>query len=243
METSTVMATFLLAAAVVVTPWMIRNRLVHGEFVFVKSTFGYAFWQGNNPISWGTDKVPKATADQFLAERSAGLRGLEAAMWEARHETLYIDDVLLKPTGYAEFQGLSEPARSRLLFDRALGFVRANPSDYVALCAQRLRYFLLFDETNPKTKNVVYRAATLLLLVLAILGLIAGPHERRALTPTLLVFGSVALFHALTITSARFRIPVEPIAILWAAMAVTAMTEVSRRVFPLERFALRRAGR
>jgi hypothetical protein len=233
----------LLSAAVVLAPWIVRNWFVHGEFVFIKSTFGYAFWQGNNPISWGTDKVPKATAERFLAERSAGLRGLEAAMWEARHETLYIDDVLLKPTGYAEFQGLSEPARSRLLFDRALGFVRANPSDYVALCAQRLRYFLLFDETNPKTKNVVYRAATLLLLTLAVLGLVAGRRHWRALAPTLLVFGSVALFHTLTITSARFRIPVEPIAILWAAMAVTAMAEVSRHASPVGRFALRRTSR
>ncbi|MFW6125172.1 MAG: hypothetical protein ACOC46_03400, partial [Pirellulales bacterium] len=45
-------------ASLVVIPWLVRNAQVHGEFVFVKSTFGYAFWQGNNPVSWGTDKVP-----------------------------------------------------------------------------------------------------------------------------------------------------------------------------------------
>ena len=33
------------------------------------------------------------------------LAGMDRALWEARHETLYIDDVLLKPTGYREFAG------------------------------------------------------------------------------------------------------------------------------------------
>ena len=47
-------------ALLVIAPWTVRNWLVHGEPVFIKSTFGYAFWQGNSPGSWGTDKVPKA---------------------------------------------------------------------------------------------------------------------------------------------------------------------------------------
>ncbi|HEX4147876.1 MAG TPA: hypothetical protein VHY20_02770, partial [Pirellulales bacterium] len=48
----------LLVAALVVAPWLARNYRVHGQFVFIKSTFGYAFWQGNNARSWGTDKLP-----------------------------------------------------------------------------------------------------------------------------------------------------------------------------------------
>jgi len=46
-----------LTAAVGVAPWIIRNAHVHGEFVAIKSTFGYAFWQGNCALSEGTDKV------------------------------------------------------------------------------------------------------------------------------------------------------------------------------------------
>ncbi len=30
-----------------ISPWLVRNYRVHGEFVAIKSTFGYAFWQGN----------------------------------------------------------------------------------------------------------------------------------------------------------------------------------------------------
>ena len=60
-----------------VAPWIVRNARVHGEFVFIKSTFGYAFWQGNCALSEGTDKVVRASVDRaWNAEAASGLRGL-----------------------------------------------------------------------------------------------------------------------------------------------------------------------
>ena len=49
-------------------PWIVRNALVHGEFVAIKSTFGYAFWQGNCKLSEGTDKVVRTSVEQVLDE-------------------------------------------------------------------------------------------------------------------------------------------------------------------------------
>ncbi len=207
-------------AAVIITPWTARNWIVHGRPVFVKSTFGYALWQGNNPISWGTDKIPKPSAEDLRRDHDGTLAGIDRALWEARHETLYIDDVLLKPTGYREFEGLSEPERSALLGCRAWEFIRENPGRYCRLCLNRLRYFLLFDETNPKAANRVYRMATVTWLVLAVIGLAAGPSYWRRLWPTLAIFAAVMLFHTLVIVSVRFRIPVEPMSFLWASLAI-----------------------
>ncbi len=85
-------AAMALTAAAVIAPWIVRNWLVHGELVFVKSTFGYAFWQANNEISWGTDKVPKASAETLWRDHDGTLAGMNRALWNARHETLYIDD-------------------------------------------------------------------------------------------------------------------------------------------------------
>jgi hypothetical protein len=146
-------------------------------------------------------------------------------MWEARHETLYIDDVLLAPGGYREFAGLSEPERSRLLFSRAWDFIRHEPGRYFRLCARRLRYFLLFDETNPKAANRVYRIATATWLVLVFTGSLALAGQWRRLWPTWAMFAIIALFHALTIVSARFRIPIEPISFVWAAGAVAPLID------------------
>ncbi len=205
-------------ALVGIAPWIARNAAVHGELVFIKSTFGYAFWQGNCALSQGTDKVLRpALTDRTLADAAGGdLKGWNAALWRARHQAGYLDDIALTAADRAALGRLSEPERSRVLFRRALA--ELSPSRYLHLCAQRLRYFVLFDETNPKTRNRTYRAAHLGLTLLAGLGLLTmGRERRRRLAPTALAALLLTAFHALTIVSARFHLPLEPLLALWAA--------------------------
>jgi hypothetical protein len=222
-------------ALAVISPWLVRNRMVHGEWVFIKSSFGYALWQGNNPHSWGTDKIPKPEAQQMLTNHDGSVAGWHRALWEARHETLYIDDVLLTEQDYREFAALSEPARSRRLGDRAWAFIAAQPARYAELCLARLGYFLGLDPTNPKTAHPVYRASTAVWLIFTALGLLVSRPHWRSIWPTLAVFGAIALFHALTITSVRFRIPLEPLTFVWAGLAIgpllgRLLAELSERV-------------
>jgi len=207
-----------LTALLVIAPWLARNFVIHGEFVFIKASFGYALWQGNNELSYGTDKIPKPAAADIVSEHDGSLAARNAALWEARHETIYIDDVLLKPNGYRELIGLSEPARSRLLGAKASQWITDHPGDYVRLSLQRLRYFLLWDATNPKAAHPIYRASSIFWLTLACIGLFTALRRRRCLWPTIAVFAVIAAFHALTITSARFRIPVEPLGFAWGAV-------------------------
>ncbi len=216
-------ASMALVAALVIAPWVIRNGYVHGRFVFIKSTFGYAFWQGNNPASWGTDKIPKANAETLRLAHDGTLAGINQALWEARHETVYIDDVLLRPDGYRELAGLSEIQRCDLLGRKTLQFIRENPARYGRLCLNRLRYFLLFDDTNPKAANRLYRLATVVWLVLAFVGLLVSLHRWRQFWPTYAIFASVTLFHVLVITSVRFRIPLEPVSFVWVAGAMAPL--------------------
>ena len=211
-------------AAAMIAPWTVRNRVVHGRWIFIKSTFGYALWQGNNPASWGTDKIPKPSAELARLQNDGTLRDIDRAMQEARHETIYIDDVVLKPTGYVEFAGLSEPDRCDLLGRKAMAFIRENPARYARLCFNRLRYFLLFDETNPKAANWLYRIATSVWLVLSVVGLLASWVWWRRLWPTYAIFAAATLFHTLVITSVRFRIPIEPLSFVWIAAALAPLT-------------------
>jgi len=207
-------------AAVIIAPWTVRNWAVHGQPVFIKSSFGYAFWQGNNPASHGTDKIPKPSVDDLLREHDGTLAGMDRALWEARHETLYIDDVLLTDEDYAQMGALSEPERSKVLGRRAWKFVSAEPVKYAGLCLQRLRYFLLFDETNPKASNRLYRMSTVSWLVLVSIGLVVSRSHWRRLWPTYTIFAAVTIFHVLVIVSVRFRIPIEPLSFIWAASAI-----------------------
>lgn len=124
------LAVVVLTAAVGLAPWTIRNYRVHGEFVAVKSTFGYAFWQGNCAASMGTDKVVRPSVESALKRANGGIdfRRINLALWEARHEAGYLDDIVLTRDDYREFARVSEPERSRRLFRRALADLRAEPS-------------------------------------------------------------------------------------------------------------------
>ena len=59
-----------------------RNYRLHGEFVAIKSTFGYAFWQGNCALSEGTDKVRRASVEGALRDGpdTLSLSGLNRAL-------------------------------------------------------------------------------------------------------------------------------------------------------------------
>lgn len=219
------------SASLCVLPWVVRNARVHGEFVPIKSSFGYAFWQGNCAQSEGTDKVVRPSVEKTLARASASLSDLNAALWEARHEAGYLDDIALTPADYRRLGSVSEPERSRILFRKALADLRADPGRYPWLCLRRLRFFVFFDETNPKTRSRIYRVSHLALTLLAALGLVvAGPSARRRLGPTILTAAAIATFHALTIVSARFHLPIEPLMGLWAASGATRWPVGSRTV-------------
>lgn len=227
-----------LACSVTLAPWLARNYRVFGEVVFVKSTFAYAFWQGNNPASWGTDKIPKSTVEPLRLAHDGTPASRHRALAEARSETLYIDDVLLKPEGYRGLEAGSEPQRCRVLGRRAAQFVRQEPARYLGLCARRLWYFLLFDPTNPKTAEPLYRAATAGWLALVAIGLASRQTDWRRAWPLAGMLATVATFHVLTITSARFRIPLEALTMPWAACALRPAWDLAvRRRQPRKRLA------
>ena len=207
-----------------ISPWLVRNVLVHGEFVAIKSTFGYAFWQGNCALSEGTDKVRRPSVERILerGQVATSVSGLNRSLWDARHEAGYLDDIALTKADYRLLGSVSEPERSRILFRRALADLRAEPMRYVRLSLRRLRYFILFDETNPKSRVSAYRLPHIGLTVFALGGiLLASPATRRQLLPTIATAAAITLFHAMTIVSARFHIPIEPLMAIWGAAGLT----------------------
>jgi hypothetical protein len=213
-------------------PWLERNAVVHGEFVPIKSTFGYAFWQGNCSVSEGTDKVVRASIQPILNISDSDawhLERLNRTLWSARHEAGYIDDIVLTPSDKQLLGQFSEPERARILFRRALAELRNAPGRYSRLCVRRLGYFILFDETNPKSKVLAYRLPHLGLTVLAAVGLFAAGGTLRArLLPTIVTAVAIAVFHSLSIVSARFHIPIEPLMALWAAAGLTTLLPFGR---------------
>lgn len=229
-------AVIVATAGLGIMPWVIRNAFVHGEFVPIKSTFGYAFWQGNCSISEGTDKVVRASVEDVMndAREADGLISYNRTIWKARHTAGYIDDIAMTKE-YRRWLGtLPEPERSRVLLRLAFDDIGRDPARYAGLCLKRFRAFWLFDETNPRSRVMVYRASHLALTGLALLGLAtAGPIVRRRSVPLLATAVVISLFHALTIVSARFHIPIEPLMAVAAGVGLAwlgdAATTILRR--------------
>jgi hypothetical protein len=200
----------------IISPWLVRGWWVHGQPVFIKSTFGYAFWQGNNRYSVGTDKVMRASAKVNLSENTGSIALMDQRLWDARHAAGCIDDIALSQKDKKELGVLPELQRSKELFRRALADLRQEPGRYPTLCLRRLRYFLWIDESNPKTASLFYQIPQKILVIFSTIALLIMPQEtRRRLLSTMIAFGLTTLFHAATITAPRFHLPWEPLMIIW----------------------------
>jgi hypothetical protein len=54
-----------------ISPWLIRNYIVFGQYVFIKSNFGNELFLGNNENASGSFAVPQAKATLTEAERES----------------------------------------------------------------------------------------------------------------------------------------------------------------------------
>ncbi len=195
-----------------ISPWLVRGYRVHGRPVFIKSTFGYAFWQGNNRLSVGTDKVMRESVELKLGMNSNSLTELNDKLWDARHAAGCVDDIALTNFEKQELGQLPELERSENLYHRALFELSRYPGRYLQLCLRRLRFFLWIDESNPKTGSLLYQIPQKIMMIAFGVSLIVLPTEiRRKLSPGILAFVLTTIFHSLTITAPRFVLPWEPL--------------------------------
>jgi hypothetical protein len=212
-------------------PWTIRNAMVHGRFILVKDSFFYVFWQGNNHQSQGTDKLLLGGS---LAQQVAGQfnpwTAVEAA-GEVRKQCLSVDATLPESV-LAELVAMPcEIDRMDRFRQMAFAELTADPWHYVEMCARRLRYWLLFDETNPRSFVLGYRATYLLLAGLGWLGLWQSRRQAKEWAPVYASMAALTAVHVLIITSARFRVPMELLLIPSAAVATTAIPAVLAELF------------
>lgn len=207
-----------------ILPVTIRNVVVGGDFALIATSGGVNFYIGNNPGSDGMSAVipgdppawwPCYHAQIERAERAEGrtLRGSEVSRWYAR---------------------------------QAWHWIAENPGAALALTLRKLGYFWSHWEVsnNQDIQFVFTKYATItrwlpvrfwLAAPLGILGLCLCLRRARELFPlwsfVLVYMVSVVVFFV----SARYRIPVAPVLILFAAHACVwiARSAAALRWMPL----------
>lgn len=201
------LAVTLVVSIVFISPWLVRNYWVLGQFVFISSNAGEWLWLGNNDNSVGTPvaldgrSVFEAASSDFKQSVMAGRNELEVN---------------------ATFMG------------DALRYVTEDPWRYVRLSLARLWYFWWFTPTYGRqylefgyVSQFAYKAVHAVILGLAALGiglaLRAGrQQERQAVLFVLTVSLLLAAIHSLTYVEGRHRLMIQPLLLIFAGVGVQA---------------------
>jgi tetratricopeptide (TPR) repeat protein len=215
--------TTFLAMMLVLSPWVIRNRVVTGDWVLTTPNLGQNLSMGNNEDATGT-YLP------FQRGMSSGL--LEQRAWQQAAEA-------------ATGRTLTPAEVSDYYQDAALHWMREHPGDWAALTAKKLAMVFGAYECPDTEDYYLYldHAAWLgwldklwhfgVLLPLAVAGFCFSGRTARSAAPgmepppcagrtsvriglliwVLLTAGGTALF----VVFGRYRLPMIPVLIVWAA--------------------------
>lgn len=187
---------FLIATLITILPWTLRNYQVHHRFVLISTNGGVNFWIGNNEEATGEFVWPKRMNPQ-LFERAVSLTEVE---------------------------------RDRLFFGKGLQFIQTNPYYAMKLFGQKLLYSIAFrpsigsnyTESSPALDlgRALYAFSYLLVLPFWGGGLLISLLQWRRY---ILLYGIIAGYIATNVAffvGTRFRTPVDPYLLMFAALAV-----------------------
>ena len=213
-----------LLMAIGLAPWSARNYVVHGRFVAMKDSFWYVFWQGNTAASHGTDKLALGKDAKKMMQGRSIKKSVEHAQ-AVREKAVSIDSTLPEAARRELLTIPREIDRMPVFKSLILAELSARPMQYVEKSLLRLRQWLWFDETNPRSYVFAYRACYVALVGLAAVGLGLERRRWRSWTPMFVAAGGLTMLHVMVITSARFRLPVELLLVPFAAVCLVAVMD------------------
>jgi 4-amino-4-deoxy-L-arabinose transferase-like glycosyltransferase len=218
-----------LAAAAAIAPWTARNWMVFHHFVPVSMGAGGTLWRGNSEVSRGD------ADDRFL-----GPQGVD--LWRSRCPDAATRDRIERLVTRLDAMGEFEADRE--LGAEARRYMLENPGRCALLYGKKLlASFAAFSRTNQSNEHTSKRnqflaaASFYPVLGLGLGGVILGLRRWRQLFPLYLVWGAFTFSLPLLTTCTRFRLPTEPLLVMFAAAAgvrlfdrLRAESAVTRRV-------------
>jgi 4-amino-4-deoxy-L-arabinose transferase-like glycosyltransferase len=191
-------AVFVLACAVVVAPWTLRNAREYGRFVLVASEGGVTFWTGNHPLATGEGDL---AANPELKRANVALR--------------------------AQHPGMTPEALEPVYYREAMQFIREQPGAWMRLLARKVFYTVVPTGPSYRLHSALYFGASaasyLAVLPFALLGLVSLARRGRTPAPLLLLAASSLLVCLVFFPQERFRIPVVDPALLVSAASWWAL--------------------
>jgi tetratricopeptide (TPR) repeat protein len=212
-------ALFALGLAVVLAPVALRNYLVGGGFYLTTSQFGPNFYIGNHRGADGT----------YVSLRP----GRGAPEYERQDATELAEQALQR--------GLSPGEVSSFWTDRALSFITSEPLAWLRLLARKSALLVntseMLDTESQESHAEVSWPLRLLspmghfgvLVPLAALGLWITWPDRRRLWPLTTMLAAYAASVVLLYVFARYRFPLVPFLLIFAAAGLASIVAWVRR--------------
>ncbi|NLG28456.1 MAG: glycosyltransferase family 39 protein [Chloroflexi bacterium] len=201
-----------------IAPWTLRNQRVYGHFLLLNSNTGYAMYSAQHPMhGYRFDEFAAAPLPDDLAGRNE-------AEWDSD------------------------------LLRRGICFVLDEPQRYLALCLSRVRAFVEFWPTpGASTINNIGSVLSFgLFLPFMLYGLAlalcrssaaAGALDRPSRNLLLLFMATYSFVTIMTWAMVRYRLPVDAVALLFAALALVDLGErLARRLRGAPHRPTRRGG-
>lgn len=192
------LAKFALVYLMLMAPWWAHNHARYGTFVRLNVGTGLVLYAGNNPMN----------------RSGGGIGGVD------------YDD---KP-----FLGIADPLqRDRAMQRAAFEFVRDNPGRFTELAVQKFWRLWRPWPYAPAYSRSVYviaiAASFVPVLLLGIAGLVWGLRRYwRFYLPLVLFMAYTTAIHMVTIGSLRYRFPMEPMLVVFAAPFVVRILRADR---------------
>jgi len=189
----------MLAIAVVISPWMIRNLLVFGEPVWMTTHGGYTLALANNPVYY----------------RDV-LNGPPGKVWSGRDQWLWWESV------NRQTKGMSEPQADRFLREQVWSLARERPLDFCKAMLSRLGHLwgvLPSASVYSSSARLAVLAWTLPFWLMCAFGLFQRGLWQWPRIAAPLAAAGLTIVHLFFWTDLRMRAPIVPALALIAAGA------------------------
>lgn len=206
----------------VMSPWAIRNTLLHDEIVFISTNGGSNLHQGNNPCV--ADYLARGWDAQWvrcLRNPPPGMSEVEKDRWHRNQAVRYLAE---HPGAWPRLFAV----KLRVLWSPAI-----MPTDLPPHARDEGGAVLLYGTPEFRAARLLHLVYFGPLMVLGLIGLIWSWRDRIPAGPIIVIPIIVTIFYVAFHPSTRYRSPADPFVFILAAYAVTKLwrlaPEIKRR--------------
>jgi len=188
------------------SPWWIHNYIKYDKnFVRLNLAPSWSLYIGNNELS---------TIQNFQFAREGNNEAFDLNKYD------YLNS---KPL-----------IKNKKIREDAFSYIYNNPNIFLKLCIKRMLHFWQFYPNAKEFKNMIYVLISVtsfgfICLFSVIFFINLNKKTLIKITPFLLIILSINIVHVLTISSLRYRLPIEPFLIIFASCGINLVKEYFKR--------------